>query len=72
MIGVLGQCLEAGNEDGARHGFDVFETLLILETPLLTKNVPELVKFFAMVGAKRDLSDDVRIMALNSLNWTIK
>lgn len=30
MIGVIGQCLESRNEQGARQLFDVFETLLIL------------------------------------------
>jgi hypothetical protein len=30
MITVVGQTIEAKNEEGARHGFDVFETLLIL------------------------------------------
>lgn len=30
MINVIGQCVEAGNEQGARQLFDVLETLLIL------------------------------------------
>jgi hypothetical protein len=30
MIGVIGQCVENGNETGARQCFDVLETLLIL------------------------------------------
>ena len=30
MIQVIGQAVEAGNEAGARHLFDVLETLLIL------------------------------------------
>ena len=30
MINVIGQCVEAGNEHGARALFDVLETLLIL------------------------------------------
>lgn len=30
MIAVIGQCVEAGNEPGARQLFDVLETLLIL------------------------------------------
>lgn len=30
MIHVLADCLERSDEEGARHGFDVFETLLIL------------------------------------------
>lgn len=30
MIQVIGQCVETGNEAGARNLFDVLETLLIL------------------------------------------
>jgi hypothetical protein len=30
MIQVIGQCVESGNETGARQLFDVLETLLIL------------------------------------------
>ena len=30
MIQVIGQAVEAGNETGARHLFDVLETLLII------------------------------------------
>lgn len=30
MIQVIGQCVQAGNEPGARQLFDVLETLLIL------------------------------------------
>lgn len=34
MINVIGQCVEAGNEQGARQLFDVLETLLILVSQL--------------------------------------
>lgn len=42
MVSVLHQTMEAGNEDGARKGFDVFETLLILVSPpcLLPPSAP--------------------------------
>ena len=40
MITTIGQCVETGNEQGARQLFDVFETLLILETPLLGQHIP--------------------------------
>jgi len=35
MIQVVGQCVETGNEAGARQLFDVLETLLILVSPNL-------------------------------------
>lgn len=91
IIGVVSQACEANNEEDARWGFDVIETLLILvrqtrslgpacaklnprdqETPLLAKNIPELVQFCLTVGANKNTEDEIRQMALNALNWTIK
>ncbi|TDL21910.1 ARM repeat-containing protein [Rickenella mellea] len=72
MIVVLGQCLDAGEEGSAREIFDVFETLLILEIPLLGKNIPELVQFFLQCGGNRNYTDELRVMALNALSWTVK
>lgn len=38
MIRVIGQCVETGNEQGARQLFDVLETLLILVSPHTVPN----------------------------------
>jgi len=72
MINVLADCLEKGNEEGARHLFDVFETLLILETPLLSKHMPQMVEFFLRCGGNKNYDTSLRIMSLNSLTWTVK
>ncbi|KAG8884617.1 hypothetical protein FRB98_002297 [Tulasnella sp. 332] len=72
IIGVVSQSCASNNEDDARHGFDVIETLLILESPLLSKNIPDLVQFCLSVGANKSTDDEIRQMALNALNWTIK
>ena len=52
--------------------FGVFETLLILEVPLLSKHIPQLVQVFLQCGANRSYDDELRIMALNALSWTVK
>ena len=72
IINVLNDCLERGDEEGARHLFDVFETLLILETPLLSKHMPQLVEFFLRCGGNQQYDTSLRIMSLNSLTWTVK
>lgn len=72
MVGVLHQVMEAGNEEGARQGFDVFETLLILETPLISKSIGDLVNFFLGAGENTNYDDEVRVLALNALLWTIR
>ncbi|KAF8578209.1 ARM repeat-containing protein [Ramaria rubella] len=72
MITVLGQVIEAGDEKSAREIFDVFDTLLILEAPLLSKHVPQLVQFLLLYAANRSFDSDIRNMTLNALNWTVK
>ncbi|KZS99884.1 ARM repeat-containing protein [Laetiporus sulphureus 93-53] len=72
MINIIGQCVESGNEQGARQLFDVLETLLILETPLLGQHIPQLVSFLVMCGGNRSYDDELRILSLNALNWTVQ
>ncbi|KAJ3822148.1 armadillo-type protein [Lentinula raphanica] len=72
MIQVIGQCVESGNETGARNLFDVLETLLILEVPLLSKIIPNLVQFLLQCGGNRAFESELRILALNALNWTVQ
>lgn len=72
MIGIIGQCLEVRNEDGARALFDVFETLLILEIPLLSKHIPDLASFLLQSGGNRNYDPELRVLSLNALNWTIQ
>ncbi|KAF8329441.1 ARM repeat-containing protein [Cantharellus anzutake] len=72
MMAVIGAALEKGDTDGVRHGVDVFETFLILETPLLSKHIPQLVEFFTTVGANTTYDDEARNMTLNALTWVIR
>ncbi|KAF7294475.1 Importin N-terminal domain-containing protein [Mycena kentingensis (nom. inval.)] len=71
IIQVIGQCVQAGNEQGARQLFDVLETLLILEVPVLGKHIPELAQFLLQLGANREFDPELRVLSLNALNWTI-
>ncbi|KAF8636402.1 hypothetical protein AX17_003584 [Amanita inopinata Kibby_2008] len=69
---VIGQSVESGNESGARQLFDVLETLLILEVPILGKHIPELAHFLLQCGGNRNFDNEMRILALNALNWTVQ
>ncbi|KAJ7623266.1 armadillo-type protein [Roridomyces roridus] len=71
IMQVIGQCVETGNENGARQLFDVLETLLILEVPVLGKHIPELADFLLRLGANRLYETELRVLSLNALNWTI-
>ncbi|TBU45281.1 ARM repeat-containing protein [Dichomitus squalens] len=72
MINVIGQSVESGNEAGARQLFDVFETLLILEIPLLSNHITPLAEFLLRCGANRNYDPELRVLALNALNWTVQ
>uniref|UniRef100_A0A8H7XV39 Importin N-terminal domain-containing protein n=1 Tax=Psilocybe cubensis TaxID=181762 RepID=A0A8H7XV39_PSICU len=72
MIQVIGQSVETSNESGARQLFDVLETLLILEVPVLGKHIPELVGFLLQCGGNRNFDAELRVLALNALNWTVQ
>ncbi|TCD64614.1 hypothetical protein EIP91_003848 [Steccherinum ochraceum] len=72
MIQVIGQCVEAGNETGARQLFDVLETLLILEIPLLGQHIPQLAEFLITCGGNRNYDQELRVLSLNALNWTVQ
>ncbi|KAH9941479.1 ARM repeat-containing protein [Amylocystis lapponica] len=72
IIAVIGQSVEAGNEAGARQLFDVLETLLILEIPLLGQHIPELAQFLLNCGSNRTYETELRVLSLNALNWTVQ
>ncbi|KAJ1678795.1 hypothetical protein EV182_003339 [Spiromyces aspiralis] len=66
---VLEQSLERGDEDSASSCFEVFNTLLLFETPLLSRHFSELIGFAVKVGCNTEMDDNLRIMALNFLVW---
>lgn len=72
MVEVLQQCLDASHTEGVRQILDVFENLCMLEAPVLTTHLAELVGFFVRNSANRDHEEDLRLMCLNSLVWTIQ
>ncbi|RDX41000.1 ARM repeat-containing protein [Polyporus arcularius HHB13444] len=72
IMTVIGQSIEGGNESAARQLFDVLETLLILEVPLLSQYIPQLAQFLLSYGANRNYDPELRTLALNALNWTVQ
>ncbi|WVR09018.1 hypothetical protein IAU60_006078 [Kwoniella sp. DSM 27419] len=72
MLKVLEQAIADEDDEGVKHGYDAFETLLIIEAPLVSKHVAELVQFFLGVASKKDVDDEMRCGALNVLSWVIR
>ncbi|KAI9363287.1 armadillo-type protein [Pilaira anomala] len=69
MVNVLEQCLKEGDEESASEIFEVFDTLLMLDAPLLSTHLVDLIKFFLTIGSNRNLDDSLRVMALSFLMW---
>jgi hypothetical protein len=72
MLNVLQQAITDEDHDGVKHGYDVFETLLILDTPLVSKHVAELVQFFLGAAANPEVDESMRCGALNVLAWIVR
>ncbi|KAI8137212.1 armadillo-type protein [Fennellomyces sp. T-0311] len=69
MVNVLEQCLKADDEESAGEIFEVFDTLLMLDAPLLSNHLVDLIRFFLSIGTNREIGDSVRVMALSFLMW---
>ncbi|PKI83879.1 hypothetical protein MVES1_002369 [Malassezia vespertilionis] len=72
IMHVLQQSFDVGNSEGVRQILDVFENLSMLETPLISSHLAELIALFVRNGANREHEEDLRLMCLNSLIWTIQ
>lgn len=72
MLNVTQQAITDDDDEGVKHAFDVFETLLILDTPLVSKHVAELTQFFMGLSANKEVDDSMRCGALNVLAWIVR
>ncbi|OBZ90920.1 putative importin subunit beta-4 [Choanephora cucurbitarum] len=69
MVNVLEQCIKDGDEENAAQIFEVFNTLLMLDAPLLNEHLAQLIDFFLTVGGNAELDDSIRVFALSFLMW---
>ncbi|KAI9246087.1 armadillo-type protein [Phascolomyces articulosus] len=69
MVNVLEECLKNDDEESAGEIFEVFDTLLMLDTPLLSNHLVDLIRFFLSIGANQEVNESVRVMALSFLMW---
>ncbi|WWD21319.1 hypothetical protein CI109_105803 [Kwoniella shandongensis] len=72
MLKVLEQAIKDDDDEGVKYGYDAFETLLIIEAPLVSKHIPELVQMFLGVASNKEVDDEMRCGALNVLSWVIR
>ena len=67
MVNVLKQISESGDEDKANPAFEVFQTLLLVDSALISSHFADLVQFFSDLSINKALSDDIRSKALSFL-----
>ena len=72
MLKVTQQAITEDDDEGVKHAYDVFETLLILDTPLVSKHVGELTQFFLEVASNKEVDETMRCGALNVLGWIVR
>ncbi|KAH8832771.1 ARM repeat-containing protein [Flagelloscypha sp. PMI_526] len=71
IIGVFSTAIESQDDAAVTKLTDVYETMLIVEAPVLGKHIPDLVQFLLQYGGNRSLDSDIRVSILNCLQWTI-
>lgn len=65
MVKVLQETIANDDTENARQAFDTFQTLLILEPHLLSKNLRDLLEFMVRIGTDTNIDDSYRVMALS-------
>ncbi|KAF9105739.1 hypothetical protein BGX29_011522 [Mortierella sp. GBA35] len=71
MVNVLQQTLTDGDEESAVKCFDVFDQLLLLEIPVISKHVQFLIEFFLGIGSNKAYDPIVRVQGLSFLMWAV-
>ncbi|KAJ3320734.1 hypothetical protein HDV06_005027 [Boothiomyces sp. JEL0866] len=71
IVGVLQKCLDSNDDESAGKIFEVFDDILLLEAPLLSKHFVDLINLFLRISANQEYEEDIRIRSLSFLIWCI-
>ncbi|KAI8973597.1 armadillo-type protein [Mycotypha africana] len=69
IVNVLEQCIKDDDEEHCAQIFEVFDTMLMLDAPLLNDHLANLIDFFLTIGGNTELDDSIRVFALSFLMW---
>jgi len=67
MVAVLKELIDAGDEEKANSAFEVFQTLLIVDSTLISSHFRDLVQFFSDLASSTNVDDDFRSKAMSFL-----
>ncbi|KAJ2999101.1 hypothetical protein HDV02_003631 [Globomyces sp. JEL0801] len=71
MVSVLQKCLSVNDDESTGKILEVFDSILLLETPLLAKHFVDLIHLFLQIALSHDHQEDIRIQSLTFLMWCI-
>ncbi|PWW80745.1 ARM repeat-containing protein [Tuber magnatum] len=64
MVAVLKELIDAADEEKANSAFEVFQTLLIVDSTLISSHFRDLVQFFSDLASSTNVDDDFRSKAM--------
>ena len=67
MVAVLKELIDAADEEKANSAFEVFQTLLIVDSTLISSHFRDLVQFFSDLASSTNVDDDFRSKAMSFL-----
>lgn len=72
MVNVLKQLIEAGDNKALNQAFDVFQTLLWIESGIIGKSLGDLIQFMLELAKEPSAESEVRCLALQFLTSAVR
>ncbi|KAI9807591.1 MAG: hypothetical protein M1825_005531 [Sarcosagium campestre] len=72
MVQVLKQAVDAGDEDRSMQAFEVFNSMLGVDSQILSKHFKDLAVFMIELASSKHLADESRTQALSYLMQCVK
>ncbi|KAK9456499.1 armadillo-type protein [Dipodascopsis uninucleata] len=67
MVEVLKQLINEQDEKAVNQAFDVFQTLLLVDSALIAKSLGDLVQFMVQIASEKSLEPEFRVPAIQFL-----
>ncbi|KAL7271101.1 hypothetical protein RUND412_006167 [Rhizina undulata] len=72
MVLVLKELIDTEDEEKLNSAFEVFQTLLIVDSALISNHLRDLIQFFSELASAKNIDDDVREKAISFLMSSLR
>ncbi|KAK9376567.1 armadillo-type protein [Lipomyces chichibuensis] len=72
MVGVLKQLIDQSDEKAVSQAFDVFQTLLWVDSAIISKSLGELIQFMLELAKEKNVDTESRSLALQFLSNCVR